>query len=249
MEARFSHVRSFAPRGHSCEIRAALPGGRESRRLLGFVVSALALLPAGCGSGREAVSRSVVTAPRSSAALRAVPPSVTRSCRAGAGRVAFALLCPASWPAVPASDTPQLRWMALGPGAYLLNAFNGLDDRSPHVFHLLVGGQQHVFGVDWRQIDPALRVTTRLVRVPVVGGGTFVQQRPARRIAETTVDGAPAVVLREPPYPQGGLQGGHVLVLWNRAGHGYLTSVHGAGMTQSELMHVALALADSTSRR
>jgi hypothetical protein len=223
------------------------PRSQESRRILACEVLAIALVMVACGSGGDAVSRSVATGSPSSVTLRPAPVSVGRSCRAGARRVAFALLCPTSWPTSQTGDAPQLKWLALGPRAYLLNAFNGLEDRSPHVFHLLVGGQQHTFGANWLRVDPALRVTTRLVRVPVAGGGTFVQQRPARRIAETTVDGAPAIVLREPPYPQGGLQGGHVLVLWNRSGHGYLTSVHGIAMTQDELIEVALALADSTA--
>jgi hypothetical protein len=130
-------------------------------------------------------------------------------------------------------------------GVYLLNAFNGHQQLPPHVFHLLVGGQQHPFGAEWRAINPGLRITTRLIRIPMRGGGTFVQQRPARRISMTTVRGVPALVLREPLYPQGGLHGGHVIVLWNQAGHGYLASVHGIGMTQPQLIAAAVALAAS----
>jgi hypothetical protein len=143
-----------------------------------------------------------------------------------------------------------LRWITKTSPAYLLSALNGIDDRGPHVFHLLVGGQRLPFGPGWRAIDPGLRVTTRLVRIPVRGGGTFVSERPARRIGRAVVHGAAALLLREPDYPAGGLQGGHVLLLWNQAGHGYLVSVHGAaGMTTPSLVDVALALARSTSRR
>jgi hypothetical protein len=142
---------------------------------------------------------------------------------------------------------PALRWITRDPQAYLLNAFNGLDDQAPHVFHLLLGGQRHPFGAGWKAIDPGLRITTRLIRIPVRGGGTFVMQRPARRIGTTSVHGRPAVLLREPDYPPGGIQGGHVLVLWNQAGHGYLASVHGTtGLTQRTLTAIVIALGRST---
>jgi hypothetical protein len=145
------------------------------------------------------------------------------------------------------SGQPSLSWIALKAGVYLLNAFNGRDELPAHVFHLLIGGQRHSFGADWSGIDPELRITTRLVRIPMRGGGTFVQQLPARRIGEATVHGAPALLLREPPYPKGGLHGGHVLVLWNQAGHGYIVSVHGIDMSERTLVTIAVALARATA--
>jgi hypothetical protein len=96
-------------------------------------------------------------------------------------------------------------------------------------------------------LNPALRVTTRYVRIPMAGGGTFVQQRPARYIGSTTVHGLHAWILREPAYPQGGLHGRHVIVLWNQAGHGYLVSVHGQGLDDSALIGNATALARSAA--
>jgi hypothetical protein len=134
----------------------------------------------------------------------------------------------------------------LTPDVYLLNAFNGLDDRSAHIFHLLIGGQAHPFGVHWRAIDPGLRITTHLIQIPKRGGGSFVQSRPARRIGMAVVHGLPAVLLQEPQYPQGGVQGGHVLALWDQDGHGYIVSVHGLSMTRAALIEAALALARST---
>jgi hypothetical protein len=132
-------------------------------------------------------------------------------------------------------------------GVYLVNAFNGIDDHSAHVFHLLFGGQHEPFSASLSSIDPALRVTTRNVEIPMTGGGTFLQQRAARYIGSTTVHGRHARILGEPPYPQGGLQGGHVIVLWNQSGHGYLVSVHGQGMDQQALIGAATGLARSTA--
>jgi hypothetical protein len=141
-----------------------------------------------------------------------------------------------------------MRWLTLTPRVYLFDALTGIDDHSAHVFHLLIGGQQRAFGRRWQAIDPGLRITTHLVRIPVRGGGNFVQERPARRIRATTINGMPALLLREPPYPQGGIHGGHILVLWNRAGHGYVASLHGIGMTQTALIQAVIALARSMPR-
>jgi hypothetical protein len=151
--------------------------------------------------------------------------------------------------------SPALRWITLNPRVYLLNAFNGLDDRTPHVFHLLLGGQQRPFAPDWKAIDPGLRITTRLIRIPIRGSGSgsgsgaFVQQRPARRIGTTVIHGRGALLLAEPDYPHGGIQGGHVLVLWNQNSHGYIASVHGTdGMTRGTLAAIVIALARSTTQ-
>jgi hypothetical protein len=56
------------------------------------------------------------------------------------------------------------------------DAFNGRQELPPHIFHLLIGGQRHSFGADWRAIDPGLRITTRFA-FRCAAGGTFVQQR------------------------------------------------------------------------
>ena len=80
------------------------------------------------------------------------------------------------------------------------------------------------------------------------GGGTYVRQLPARPIGSARVRDAPATVLQAPPFPRGGLHGGHVVVLWNEGGHGYLASVHGERYSRDELVAIALALARSARR-
>ncbi|HEY4451312.1 MAG TPA: hypothetical protein VGN13_06930 [Solirubrobacteraceae bacterium] len=219
-------------------------GKRTARHLATICAMLAGPLLIGCGTsagGRPFQVRS----PPGEPSFVAAPAVVTRTCRNAATPVRFAVLCPARWPSARTPRPPQLRWITLRHGVYLLNAFNGVQELLPHIFHLLIGGQRHTFGAHWRSIDPGLRITTRLIRIPMRGGGTFVQQRPASRIGMSTVHGRPALVLREPPYPQGGLHGGHVIVLFNQAGHGYLASVHGIGMTQSELVAASVALANS----
>jgi hypothetical protein len=140
---------------------------------------------------------------------------------------------------------PKLRALGRTGDAYLLDAANGFSPRRTHVFHLLMGGQRRPFGQWPSGIDPDLRVTTHKVVIPQRGGGTFVQQLPARRITTTSVHGARATVLREPRYPVGGIHGQHVVVLGNDGGHGYLVSVHGERLSQPALVSVALAMATS----
>ncbi len=49
-----------------------------------------------------------------------------------------------------------------------------------------------------------------------------------RVLRATRVRSAPALVLRNPPYPVGGIHGGHVTVIWNAGGAGYAVSGHPA---------------------
>ncbi len=96
--------------------------------------------------------------------------------------------------------------------------------------HLVLGGERRPFSLAGRPGDtwprpgaarPAPQLPLpRLITVPQHGGGTYVDQRPARVLRHARVDGVPALVLAAPAYPQGGLMGGHVIVLWNADGHG-----------------------------
>lgn len=77
------------------------------------------------------------------------------------------------------------------------------------------------------------------------GGREFVQTLPAKRVGTVSVHGRPAAVLQVPPYPRGGIHGGHVVILRNQDGHGYLVSAHGERMPQRDVLRVALDVARS----
>lgn len=156
------------------------------------------------------------------------------------------MLCPATWPHHRGPGQPKLQFLGSTTDGYLIDASNGSSRRGAHVFHLLLGGERRPFRPGPTGIDPALRVTTRRVTIPMKGGGEFVQALPARRIATATVHGNRAAVLRAPPYPQGGVHGGHVVIVWSENGHGYLISAHGARMPQRDIVSVALQVARST---
>jgi hypothetical protein len=112
------------------------------------------------------------------------------------------VLCPATWPRHGGPGQPKLQFLSSTMDAYLIDASNGFSRRGPHVFHLLLGGQRRPFRPGPTGIDPALRVTTRRVTIPMKGGGEFVQALPVRRFGTATVHDNRAALLRAPPYPQ-----------------------------------------------
>ena len=182
------------------------------------------------------------------APLAPTPTAVTNACAEAATSATFQVLCPARWPSPRGRGARKARIFEKAPDVYLIDAANGFSRRGGHIFHLLVGGQRRPFRHWPAGVDPRLRITTRKVSTPIQGGGEFVQQLPARRIASARVHGAHADVLQEPPYPAGGLHGGHLVVLWNQDGHGYLASVHGERLSRRALISIALTMARSTSR-
>jgi len=207
--------------------------------LLATALLAAALL-AGCGGGGPAPELPP------GARLAPSPATLTNLCDRAAQRADVPVRCPKRLPAHRGRGVAKVQAFGKTSGAYLLDIENGFAGGEPHAFHLLVGGQREPFGRNWDGIDEQLRVTTRKVTIPMRGGGRFTQQLPARQIGTARVRGNDAVVLREPPYPQGGLHGGHVVVLWNEGGHGYLVSVHGERLSQRALTSLATRIAASS---
>jgi hypothetical protein len=206
-----------------------------------FVAGLAVLMVAGCG-GDDKPSPKTISAAR----LPGAPAAITDACAHVATSTDFSVRCPTRWPSARGRGAPKARAFERRSDVYLIDVANGFSRPGGHVFHLLLGGQRQPFGRWPAGVDAALRLTTRKVTIPTQGGGTFVQQLPARRIATARVHGARAAVLREPPYPTGGLHGSHVVVLWNEGGHGYLVSVHGERLSRRALVSVGLAIARST---
>jgi hypothetical protein len=207
-----------------------------------FIILLAALL-VGCG-GDHAPTPTHSSGPR----LPVAPIAIKKACTRAAPATAVPVLCPTRWPSPSGRGAPKARLFSEVSDVYLINVENGFSRRGEHIFHLIVGGQAQPFGRWPAGVDPDLRVTTRKVVIPQRGGGRFVQQLPARRIATARVHGARAAVMQEPPYPAGGLHGGHVVVLWSEAGHGYLVSVHGERLSRHKQVSIALAIARSTRR-
>ena len=66
-------------------------------------------------------------------------------------------------------------------------------------------------------------------------------------LRRTKVGTAPALVLQSAPYPRGGINGGHVSVLWNMNGRGYLVSLHFQGYPLRDRIAAVVGMARSSS--
>lgn len=188
------------------------------------VMASVALAPlTGCGDEPDRATRG--------SALPPAPAGVGDGCRKAADVAALPVLCPTGWPDSGRPAKARLRLYG-SDVAYLLEAQTGFGSRSP-VFHVLFGGQRKPFPAGFEGGGKRLRVTTRRVVTPYYasprGGrvlGTSVVERPTRRVATTRVHGQPAAIMTAPSYPQGGIHGGHSIVMWNEDGRGYLVSTH-----------------------
>lgn len=175
------------------------------------------LLAAGCDSGRPAAQE------------REPPPAIRRACGVAAGRARLPVECPTRWPQHGGPGIAQPRVLRTSSSGYLIDIANGFTRRpKPLVFHVIVAGQRAPF-------HGTLAGTAAEIGLP----------KHPRVLAHASVRGARATVCLAPPYPRGGIHGGHVIVTWTERGHGYVVSVHGVKLSHSALREVALRLARS----
>ena len=192
-----------------------------SRAVITSLTLSLALL-AGCAHEQSEPAGS---------SLPSAPPGVAEGCRDAADIAALDVLCPTGWPRATRPAKVRLR-LYEGESAYLLEAQSGFGSRSP-VFHVLFGGQRTPFRAGFEGAGKSLRVTTRRRVVPFYasprGGrvlGHDVVELPTRLVRTTRIHGQRAGIMKSPPYPKGGIHGGHTIVMWNEGDHGYLVSTH-----------------------
>lgn len=175
-----------------------------------------------------------------------MPDRVAEACRAEARRYGAAVMCPTRWPA--GFRGPFRRVADYGRSSTYLLDVEGAG------IHVMLGGSARGItlagapGERWirpHQALPAvaLRLPDRRRATPIRGGGTFVQELPSHVVRRASVHGRPALVLRAPPYPRGGIQGGHVIVVWNEGGRGYSVSLHFPGRDVSLARRTATVLA------
>jgi hypothetical protein len=153
--------------------------------------------------------------------LGPTPAAVMRAC----ARVHA--VCPSRWPQRGGSRAPELEDLTRPRFHGYLLSFNQTGFRNADFGHLILGGQPRPFDLARPQPDRRLGILRATV------------------IRHAEVRGAPAVVMRAPPYPRGGVHGGHVIVLWNAAGRGRVVSLHFAGYSQAQRIDAALAIAGS----
>lgn len=139
-------------------------------------------------------------------------------------RVAFR--CPAAFPAPGGFE--RARQFSTNSCESLVNYEpRGMEPGSGSVFHMLIGARcgavsLRTGGGAW-PLDTSLRRDMRLIGRSASEDPNAVRLRVLRR---ATVDGRPALVLRNPPYPDGGIHGGHLTVLSTSSTTTYAVTGH-----------------------
>lgn len=197
--------------------------------ILAFVAAALS---GGCGgdgrpgsaTGREGATRS------SDVRLVRLPEGVVRRCAALAPRRAIPVLCPTRLPRA----HWYVRYQTLRDGrSEYLTSLDTTPAGSGDPFHVLAGGRRGRFSLkvirgSW-PVDADLARGLGLVGAkPLKPGQRHDEQRAVRlKLVRTVkVAGHPALLLKVADYPDGGVHGGHLAVVWNQGRDGYVLSLH-----------------------
>jgi hypothetical protein len=200
-------------------------------------LAALAVLTA-CSGDEAADAGSPASAPSPAPArattipLGPAPEAVGQLCGITALKVQ-GTVCPTKFPlkrGSQAADGQELR--RDGYGGYLLE-WHVTKFRGDDAGHVVVASQPREFdlsgGAAVKTDGPmALPGRKKLLRRTKVGTGA-------------------ALVLQSPPYPRGGINGGHVSVLWNSDGRGHLVSLHFQGYALRDRIAAAVGMARSST--
>lgn len=162
--------------------------------------------------------------------LQPTPTAIATACRELASSRDLAVLCP--------TGLPHGRWrvnhrtLREGRCAYLLDLTTRPFGRNIP-FHAFAGGRCGPWPLTTRRSWPArgtLPDDLGLVGArplepgqPSTATARAVRAHVLRRVA---VDGHHGLLLREAAYPNGGVHGGHLAVIWNQGGNGYVLSLH-----------------------
>jgi hypothetical protein len=199
-----------------------------SVRTVGAVFVVAACLSA-CGRGHASQARSAgVTNP--AARLRAVCTGVARE-------PGLHVLCPTWLPTLSPGrgEGSEFQSQVYSGGVrcgYLVELIaHRADPRGNVPFHIIFGGQCRAFSLEVHggRWPPHPRFGHALGLV------THKQLRPGQHTAPLEVPrvvqrikfrGRPALVLSMAPYPDGGINGGHYVLVWNQDRSGYIMSFH-----------------------
>lgn len=225
--------------------------GRAERRQclsLTVIVAASALQLVGCRDDPADVAPSSNKPPAKGTA--AASRAFTTACRRAADDVAVVVLCPERLPKG-GFEAPQP--YGDPPCTYLLNLEpRGAGRRAGSIFHLLLGGTCRPWVLSSvRGRWPASLVIAPDTDLRLVGTTSLDPARPGvaqrrvrlRVVRRTRVGTASALVLRNPPYPVGGIHGGHLTVIWNEGQAGYALSGHPVGLHSARSASARNALA------
>lgn len=197
------------------------------------VFAAVAVL-VGCGAGEPERPE------HSGARTRAADVAFTQQCAREAGTVTVRVLCPTR---LPTGGFEAPRNYGDAPCTYLINLEpRGFLNRTGTVFHLLFGGTCQPWNLRTRGdrwpaelTAPRSSKDLRLIgTTSLVPGQTEADRKRValRVLRHARVRSARALVLRNPPYPTGGIHGGHISVIWNADGAAYVVSGHAVASPQ-----------------
>lgn len=193
---------------------------------------AAAVLSLACGAGGGMAGSAAVTAQDG----RSIEQDgvLARACRGAQRRAEMSVRCPAWLPGHDRDANPSLdvRRLDLGDGrdAYLFELHRDDDGRRP--FHVLFGGRARPLALDVVRSSWPARLPSddelRLIGSRQLEPGDHAALKPVRLrvLRRTTVAAKRALLLRAAPFPDGGVHGGHHVIVWNDGGHGYAVSMH-----------------------
>jgi hypothetical protein len=189
--------------------------------------------------------------------LGQTPAAVVHFCHKRATRNVFMVLCPTRYPRLASSNVMPSGTLLLSP-SYYWASFNDPGFADGDQGHIVLGGQRPPLslvgrpGQTWPrpgQRQPIRQLPLpRLLLTPTQHGPPYVAERRPTILHATRVGGAPALVLSAATdYPLGGLLSGHLIVIWNRGGHGYFISLHFAAYPDQARLQALLEIAASSA--
>jgi hypothetical protein len=162
--------------------------------------------------------------------VRPATPAELAACRRENDGKRVAFRCPAAFP-TPGGFERARQFAADACESLIDFEPRGMRPESGSVFHMLVGARCGAMDLRERHgrwpVDAGVRRDMRLV-------GSRAPRPPAQRstpirllvLRHARVNGRPALVLRNPPYPDGGIHGGHLTVLTTSATTTYAVTGH-----------------------
>jgi hypothetical protein len=195
---------------------------------------------------------------------RALPPAVRSVCAGLAAEPGLQIRCPSWLPGLggrrTGSSFESHPSNDVGGCGYLVELLARKAPQGSDIpFHIIFGGACEAFSLKVRRghwpprprFGDALGLVTHR---PLSPGQRRERLEVPRVLARVPFMGSTALVLRVAPYPSGGINGGHVVLVWNESGSGYVMSFHyardGASTTptQHEVQDLMRAARSMTPR-